>query len=191
MRIFKVFIFTAVLVFSQKKNLLINTIDSSSVGSQLEDSLNNDPRLTIKYQLNSFDFDSLQTSYSIINQRKMIDTLIFVYNNYPFGEYEIKLNNIRKFGKSNVVINDGFKSIYNAIRVLTLFNPAIFYSKLGIIIILIGSFYSLYKAFINNIGIPTLGALIIILGILIIFFGLIADQISNLRLSQIDSDNEK
>ena len=72
-----------------------------------------------------------------------------------------------------------------------IFNPAIFYSKLGIIIILIGSFYSLYKAFINNIGIPTLGALIIILGILIIFFGLIADQISNLRLSQIDSDNEK
>ena len=121
----------------------------------------------------------------------MTSTLIFVYNNYPFGEYEIKQNNIRKFGKSNVVINDGFKSIYNAIRVLTLFNPAIFYSKLGIIIILIGSFYSLYKAFINNIGIPTLGALIIILGILIIFFGLIADQISNLRLSQIDSDNEK
>ena len=121
----------------------------------------------------------------------MTSTLIFVYNNYPFGEYEIKQNNLRKFGKSNVVINDGFKSIYNAIRVLTLFNPAIFYSKLGIIIILIGSFYSLYKAFINNIGIPTLGALIIILGILIIFFGLIADQISNLRLSQIDSDNEK
>ena len=121
----------------------------------------------------------------------MTSTLIFVYNNYPFGEHEIKQNNIRKFGKSNVVINDGFKSIYNAIRVLTLFNPAIFYSKLGIIIILIGSFYSLYKAFINNIGIPTLGALIIILGILIIFFGLIADQISNLRLSQIDSDNEK
>ena len=121
----------------------------------------------------------------------MTSTLIFVYNNYPFGEYEIKQNKIRKFGKSNVVINDGFKSIYNAIRVLTLFNPAIFYSKLGIIIILIGSFYSLYKAFINNIGIPTLGALIIILGILIIFFGLIADQISNLRLSQIDSDNEK
>ncbi len=121
----------------------------------------------------------------------MTSTLIFVYNNYPFGEFEIKQNKIRKFGKSNVVINDGFKSIYNAIRVLTLFNPAIFYSKLGIIIILIGSFYSLYKAFINNIGIPTLGALIIILGILIIFFGLIADQISNLRLSQIDSDNEK
>lgn len=121
----------------------------------------------------------------------MTSTLIFVYNNYPFGEYEIKQNKIRKFGKSNVVINDGFKSIYNAIRVLTLFNPAIFYSKLGIIIILLGSFYSLYKAFINNIGIPTLGALIIILGILIIFFGLIADQISNLRLSQIDSDNEK
>ena len=121
----------------------------------------------------------------------MTSTLIFVYNNYPFQEYEIKQNNVRKFGKSNVVINDGFKSIYNAIRVLTLFNPAIFYSKLGIIIIFIGSFYSLYKALINNIGIPILGALIIILGILIIFFGLIADQISNLRLSQIDSENEK
>ena len=53
--------------------------------------------------------------WSDINKKHCHFKISNAYNTLYFVD-------IRKFGKSNVLINDGFKSIYNSIRVLTLFN---------------------------------------------------------------------
>ena len=76
-RIFKLLVFSAVLVFPQKNSMIINTLDSNLVSSKLEDSLDNDSRLSIRFQLNSFNLDSNKILYDVINQKKMVDTLIF------------------------------------------------------------------------------------------------------------------
>ncbi len=69
-RIFKLLVFSAVLVFPQKNNMIINTLDSSLVSSKLEESLDNDSRLSIRFQLSSFNIDSNKILYDIINQKK-------------------------------------------------------------------------------------------------------------------------
>ena len=115
----------------------------------------------------------------------MTSTLIYLYNKFPYYELDIEISK-RKFGKSNVRFMDGIKVIYTIVRTLTLFNAAIFYSKIGFSIIFIGLFYSLYKAFINLGGIPIFGAIVIQFGLLVIFFGLIVDHISALRMAIIE-----
>ena len=70
MRIFKLLVFSAVLVFPQKNNIIINTLDSNFVRSKLKESLDNDSRLSIKFQLNSFNLDSNKILYNVINQKK-------------------------------------------------------------------------------------------------------------------------
>ena len=79
-RIFKLLIFSAALIFPQNNNIMITTIDSNFVISELEDSLDKDPRLSIKFQLKSFNIDSNKILYDVINQKKMVDTLIFSDN---------------------------------------------------------------------------------------------------------------
>ena len=79
-RIFKLLVFTAVLVFPQKNNMIINTLDSNLVSSKLEESLDNDSRLSIRFQLSSFNIDSNKILYNVIDQKKMVDTLIFSDN---------------------------------------------------------------------------------------------------------------
>ena len=70
MRIFKLLVFSAVLVFPQKNNMIINTLDSNLVSSKLEESLDNDSRLSIRFQLSSFNIDSNKILYNVINQKK-------------------------------------------------------------------------------------------------------------------------
>ena len=69
MRIFKFLVFSAVLVFPQKNNMIINTLDSNLVSSKLEGSLDNDSRLSIRFQLKSFNLDSNKILYNVINQK--------------------------------------------------------------------------------------------------------------------------
>ena len=58
--------------------------------------------------------------------------------------------------------------------------------QVSIYLLLIGGAYSLYVALKVGLGIPVLGALVMITGALIGTLGLIADQISQIRISAID-----
>ena len=112
-RIFKPLIFSAALIFPQKNNIIITTLDSNFVRSKLEDSLDNDSRLSIKFQLNSFDFDSTKILYDVINQTKMVDTLIFSDNKGIKQDILLKIfkpylffsidNDLEKIGKDLVM----------------------------------------------------------------------------------------
>ena len=64
------------------------------------------------------------------------------------------------------------------LRIFLLFKPLLFFGAVGLVLIATGSIYSLLEAFSQREGIPVLGALVIILGVQSLFFGLLNDQIS-------------
>ena len=117
-RIFKLLIFSAALIFPQNNNIIITTIDSNFVKSELEDSLDKDPRLSIKFQLKSFDLDSTKILYDVINQSKTVDTLIFNDNKGIRTEILLKIfkpyllfpidNDLEQIGKDIVMKYDFF-----------------------------------------------------------------------------------
>ncbi len=73
------------------------------------------------------------------------------------------------------------------IRITTLFAPLKIFLRLGTVIFLFGIIYSLYIAIAFGGGVPVAGAASTLGGVLLMAVGLIADQISQLRLIQLSS----
>ena len=96
----------------------------------------------------------------------------------------------QRHGRSKVKLSDGFSTIMLVLRMIMLFAPLRIFLRLGGLLILIGIIYSLGIALATNRGIPVGGALVILLGVLFILLGLIADQISQMRLAQFGPSSE-
>ncbi|MCW8409253.1 glycosyltransferase family 2 protein [Legionella sp. PATHC035] len=111
--------------------------------------------------------------------------MIFLERDYPMAFYPIKVNS--RIGTSKVKLRDGFNTMALVIRITTLFAPLKIFLRAGVIIFLLGVFYSLYKAIQLGVGFPVAGAISILGGILLMAVGLLADQISQLRLIQLSS----
>ena len=103
--------------------MIINTLDSNFVSSKLEESLDNDSRLSIRFQLDSFNLDSNKILYNVINQKKMVDTLIFSDNQgikadilqkifKPYLLFPID-NNLDKIGNNLVTKYSFFMNLQN------------------------------------------------------------------------------
>jgi hypothetical protein len=67
------------------------------------------------------------------------------------------------------------------LRVICLFEPLRIFIPASIILTLAGLIHAIYPFFVLKRGLTTGSLLIIMAGILIFFFGLLADQISALR----------
>ena len=74
MHIFKFFTFMTI-VFSQNANLIINSNDSSIVMEEIRRHMDKDPRISVIYELESFDFNESKSIYTIIDNKKMVDSL--------------------------------------------------------------------------------------------------------------------
>ena len=75
----------------------------------------------------------------------------------------------------------GYDTMILIIRTITLFDPLRIYMPVSITLVMIGVIYGLYILFSVKLGLSTGALLIILSGILLFFFGLLADQISELR----------
>lgn len=88
----------------------------------------------------------------------------------------------KRVGQSSVKqIRDGFRTLLVIFRILVLFKPLLFFGGFSIILILFGVIYGFSLAFTSGRGFPVLAALSIILGIQLLFLGVLSDQISLLR----------
>lgn len=87
----------------------------------------------------------------------------------------------RASGQSRVrYFRDGAKTLLLILRVIMLFNPLKVFAPMSLILFLMGSLYTLYTLiFYTNITETSILLLLSSLGFL--FFGLLADQISNIR----------
>jgi glycosyltransferase involved in cell wall biosynthesis len=79
-------------------------------------------------------------------------------------------------------LRDGMKTIQLMIRLIILFNPGRFFLPPALLFVTVGLAYGLTEALIHRRGIPALAVMVVITGLIIGMFGLLASQISTLRI---------
>ena len=112
----------------------------------------------------------------------LVTTLIMIERRYPITFELIETN--PRIGNSSVRMKDGFEAILVLVRSVLLFAPMRFFLPMGGGLILLGGIYSLVLAYWFGHGLPIAGMLVIMVGFLAVILGLVADQISQLRLGQ-------
>lgn len=107
-------------------------------------------------------------------------TLLMLKRNYRTTFFPLQVG--PRVGKSYVkFFRDGFRTLGLIFRIVLLFDAFLFFSAFALIQFIIGISYSAYKISMVNLGIPTLGAVILISGLLTFFLGIISSQISEMR----------
>jgi glycosyltransferase involved in cell wall biosynthesis len=115
----------------------------------------------------------------------MTSTFILLERGYPLVFQPIDLN--ARIGVSKVRLRDGFRAFWLILRLVMLFAPFRIFARLGLPLIGLGAVYGISIALIQGAGIPTASVIAIISGFLMILFGLLADQISQMRLTAHDT----
>lgn len=93
----------------------------------------------------------------------------------------------KRIGHSSVKsLRDGIATLMIMLRLLLLFKPLYFWGTIGASMIIGGFLYGFIETFRRSLGFPVFGALIILLGVQSLFFGLLSDQISILRRERFD-----
>jgi len=90
-------------------------------------------------------------------------------------------------GVSKVRLSDGVSTMVLVVRMAMLFAPLRIFFRGGALLGAAGLIYSVTLALMTGAGLPMAGALATLTGVLLIAVGLIADQISQLRLIQLAS----
>jgi hypothetical protein len=112
-------------------------------------------------------------------------TLIMKERGYVGGEVDIVVQ--ERNGKSTVKqVRDGTRTLMLILRIVLLFKPLLFFGLVGLTLILGGTVYGIFETILVGLGFPVFGALVIILGVQALFFGLISDQISQQRREQFE-----
>lgn len=114
-------------------------------------------------------------------------TLIMIKRNYNIAFLPIKTQH--RVGTSTVkIFRDGFNTLRLIGNIVMLFDAFLFFSICALIQLLIGTSYSLFVAIRVGHGLPLLGALVVLSGILTFFMGIIASQISQVRKERFEPE---
>jgi glycosyltransferase involved in cell wall biosynthesis len=106
-------------------------------------------------------------------------TLILLNRGYSLAYVPIQVNS--RQGKSTVSLMTGYETILLILRVVCLFDPLRVFIPASVFLVFSGILLGIYPYFILKRGLTTGSVLVILAGVLIFFFGLLADQISALR----------
>lgn len=118
----------------------------------------------------------------------MTSTMILVERGYRFSFEPISVK--ERIGSSKVRLGHGFTTIALVMRMVMLFAPMRIFMGLGGFMLLGGALYGLARALMEGKGLPVAALLFMVTGVLLIMFGLVADQLSALRLSQLVSPED-
>ena len=114
----------------------------------------------------------------------LTSTIVLIERKLPFDFCPVTVN--PRIGRSKVALSDGFATMLLVFRTVTLFAPLRIFLPMGAGTSFLGLAYSLWVALREWGGFPVLGAIVLLTGVLIALLGLIADQVSQMRLSEID-----
>ena len=117
----------------------------------------------------------------------LVTTLVMLERRYPVAFEPVTTN--PRIGRSTVRMKDGFEAIMQLIRAVLLFSPMRFFLPIGAICMGLGVAYSVMIALISRMGIPVGGLFLMLLGSLVILFGLLADQVSQFRLGHLNGND--
>lgn len=108
-------------------------------------------------------------------------TLALLRSGYPVRYVALSSIKKRRLGKSKInLFKDGFKFIMLVIRIIMLFDPLKIFLPSSLILLGLGIVFLTYNLFALK-GIQESSMLLIIVGVLVFFFGLLAEQISQIR----------
>ncbi len=95
----------------------------------------------------------------------------------------------RRTGSSSVrIVRDGLRSLLLILRMTVLFSPLRVFIPIASALLSIGIAYSLIEALRLGLGIPVLGATLVINGLLVFLFGILTDQVVSLRRDRLQLD---
>jgi len=124
----------------------------------------------------------LPNSYSA----SLTSTMIMIERGYPFVFCPITPRS--RIGESKVRLLHGFQSLYLLVRIIMLFGPLRIFFPLGSLLFVMGLAYGTTMGIYYQMGLPVLSSVTILLGAMIALLGLIADQVSQLRLAQLGEE---
>jgi len=86
----------------------------------------------------------------------------------------------RQTGKSTITINTAFRTVYEIFNIIILFNPIRIFMPVAITSIVLGILWDVH-IFLRGNGVSVGSMLMIIFGVITLFFGAIAEQLSQIR----------
>ena len=114
----------------------------------------------------------------------MTSTMIMLARRYPIAFQPVTVK--PRVGASKVALLDGFASLMLVLRMMMLFAPLRIFLGMGSILLFLGTAYGLATAVILGLGLPTAALLLMNAGMMLCMLGLIADQVSQIRLREMD-----
>ena len=112
-------------------------------------------------------------------------TLIFLKCNHRLLFHPVVA--AERIGQSSVrQVRDGLRALHTITRITILFNALRTFGLFAAVLIGGGLAYGISLALIKGLGFPVLAALAIILGVQLLATGLVCDQVTAMRLEQID-----
>ncbi len=106
-------------------------------------------------------------------------TLVLLNRGYFIAYTPIEVN--KREGKSTVSLMTGYETLLLILRIVALFDPLRIFIPASILLVIAGTLLGIYPYFFLKKGLTTGSVLVILSGVLVFFFGLLADQISALR----------
>lgn len=105
--------------------------------------------------------------------------LAFINKYHKVVEEPIEIRE-RRAGKSVITIKTAFRTIYEVFNIIILFNPIRIFIPIAIVSILAGIIWDIH-IFMRGNGVSVGSMLAIIFGVITLFFGAIAEQLSQIR----------
>lgn len=118
----------------------------------------------------------------------MTSLIIMLQRNYPIKFEPVTVNS--RLGQSKVRLVDGVKTIFLLLRTIMLFAPLRIFLGAGALLIVLGFAYSVRMLMLVGVGLPVFGAMVMLIGFMTCMIGLLADQISQMRLSSFENSVE-
>ena len=115
----------------------------------------------------------------------MTSLLVMLERGYPIGYHPVEL--AARIGTSKVTLRAGFASMLLVVRVIMMFAPMRIFLPFALVLVGVGAVYSLTLALVVHEGFPVLGIFLMLAGLMTGMLGLIADQLSQMRLAQYET----
>ena len=112
--------------------------------------------------------------------------MILIHKNRPISFQPIATN--QRIGTSKVELIHGFETLIFVLRLTMLFEPIRVFVIPGLLVLMIATVYGVVKTVSTGLGFPTFAAVMFMSGAYLVALGLIADQVSQLRLQGFAND---
>lgn len=106
--------------------------------------------------------------------------LVFLHQRFLVLEEPITIEE-RKGGTSTIGIHTAVNTVHEILNIVTLFNPMKIFFPISMVSVILGTFWGFYIAF-QGKGLSVGSSFLIISGIILFCIGLLADQVSHIRL---------